>query len=270
MSTDRMKRTEGASGPRNGQGNATADRAVQLLLLYDDNRPTLSAAEVAEHLGMSRSTTYRYLQSLRAAGLLEEDPATASFRLGPRIFALARVARRGLGLSELATPTMRHLVAETGETVLLTCRSGSHVICVEREESTHHLRLSYERGQVLPVHAGASAVILLAWLEPAELDRILAETRLDQFTEATITDPNVLRARLSEIRKLGYAVTYGERDPGVVGIAAPIWNEKGRVAAGLSVVIPSHRVSEAKLQDTISAVRAHADEISERLTLVHS
>lgn len=264
------KPADGATRPRNGQGNATADRAVQLLLLYDESRPTLSAAEVADHLGLSRSTTYRYLQSLRAAGLLEEDTATASFRLGPRIFALARVARKGLGLSELAAPTMRHLVAETGETVLLTCRSGSDVICVDREESTQHLRLSYERGHVLPVHAGASAVILLAWLEPAELDRILAETALDRFTEATITDPNALRARLSEIRKLGYAVSYGERDAGVVGIAAPIWNEKGRMAAGLSVVIPSHRVSEQKLQDTITAVCSHADELSQRLTLVHS
>jgi DNA-binding IclR family transcriptional regulator len=270
MSADVTKRTAEVTGPRNGQGNATADRAVQVLLLYDESRPTLSAAEVAGHLGMSRSTTYRYLQSLRAAGLLEEDPATASFRLGPRIFALARVARKGLGLSELATPTMRHLVAETGETVLLTCRSGSHVICVEREESAQHLRLSYERGQILPVHAGASAVILLAWVEPGELDKILAETALDRFTESTITEANVLRARLSEIRKLGYAVSFGERDPGVVGIAAPIWNEKGQVAAGLSVVIPSHRVSDGKLQDIITAVRAHADEISERLTLTHS
>jgi DNA-binding IclR family transcriptional regulator len=264
------KRADGAAAPRNGQGNATADRAVKLLLLYDDGRTTLSAAEVAEHLGLSRSTTYRYLQSLRASGLLEEDTATASFRLGPRIFALARIARKGLGLSELATPAMRDLVTETGETVLLTCRSGADVICVEREESTQHLRLSYERGHVLPVHAGASAVVLLAWLEPAELDRILSETALDRFTEATITDPNILRARLSEVRKLGYAVSFGERDPGVVGIAAPIWNEKKRVAAGLSVVIPSHRVNERKLQDTISAVCARADELSERFGLIQS
>ena len=263
------RQSDAAADPRNVQGNATADRAVQLLLLYNESRTTLTAAEVADHLGLSRSTTYRYLQSLRASGLLEEDTVTASFRLGPRIFALARVARKGLGLSELAVPMMRDLVTETGETVLLTCRSGSDVICVEREESTQHLRLSYERGHVLPVHAGASAVILLAWLEPAELDKILAETALNQFTASTITDPNILRARLSEIRKLGYAVTFGERDPGVVGIAAPVWNEKKRVAAGLSVVIPSHRVNEDKLQATIAAVCARADELSERLQLVN-
>lgn len=252
------------------QGNLTADRAVRLLLLYDDSRPALSAAEVGEHLGMSRSTTYRYLQSLRAAGLLEEDAATATFRLGPRIFELARVARRGLGLSEVATPAMRALVAETGETVLLTRRSGSHVICVEREESTQHLRLSYDRGQVLPVHAGASAIVLLAWLEPAELDRVLQDATLDRFTEATITDANLLRARLSEIRKVGYAVTFGERDPGVVGVAAPIRDENDQVVAGLSVVIPSHRVDERRLQDTITTLRAHAAQVSERFRLTRS
>src|SRR5690606_20673006 len=69
--------------------NLTADRAIQLLLLYDDDRPVLTAAEVAERLGMSRSTTYRYLQSLRAAGMLEED--ARGFRLGMRIFQLAHI-----------------------------------------------------------------------------------------------------------------------------------------------------------------------------------
>jgi DNA-binding IclR family transcriptional regulator len=254
--------------PRNGQGNVTADRAARLLLLYDDSRPVLSAAEVAEHLGMSRSTTYRYLQSLRAAGLLEEDAVRGSFRLGPRVFELARVARRGLGLTEVAVPAMRRLAEETGETVILTRRSGTQVVCVECEESTRTVHLAYERGQVLPLHAGASAIVLLAWLDHGEADRIVAMATLERFTDATTTDAGTLRGRLGEIRKIGYAVSFGERDPSVVEVAAPVRDEAGTVTAGLGVVIPGYRVDERSLQNAITGVRAYADQVSERLRAI--
>jgi len=254
--------------PTRIQRNQTADRAIELLLLFDERRPVLSASEVAAELGMSRSTTYRYLQSLRSAGLLEEDKA--GFRLGPRILQLAAIARQGLGLSEVADPVLRRLASETAETVLLTRRIGSQVICLEREESTQHLRLSYERGQVLPIHAGASALVLLAWLSPKELDGVLYDRPLERFTENTITDPLVLRSRLGEIRQRGFVVTFGERDRGVVGVAAPIFGQPEKVVAGLTVVMPQHRLSGDQLETTTSLVLKAAQEIGQRLNLLDS
>lgn len=256
------------STPTKAQRNLTADRTIQLLLLYDEDRTVLSAAEVASKLGMSRSTTYRYLQSLRDAGLLEEE--AAGYRLGPRIFHLARIARKGLGLTEVAAPVMRHLVDETGETVLLTRRSGNRVVCLEREESSRNLRLSYERGQVLPVHAGASALVLLAWLDDKELDRTLGSEPLERFTDNTITDPQALRSRLGEIRRRGYVVTYGERDQGVVGVAAPIFGRRDQVIAGLTVVTPQHRLDAGRLDDTVKLVKSSADEIAAKLRAIAS
>jgi DNA-binding IclR family transcriptional regulator len=215
---------------------------------------------------MSRSTTYRYLQSLRAAGFLEEE--AARYRLGPRIFRLARIARKGLGLSEVAAPVLRRMVSETGETVLLTRRSANQVICLEREESSRNLRLSYERGQVLPVHAGASALVLLAWLDDDVLDRALGSGPLVRFTDKTTTDPQVLRARLGEIRRQGYIVTYGERDPGVVAVAAPIFGRPDQVIAGLTVVMPQHRLDAGLLDATVELVRASAHEITASLRAI--
>src|SRR5262247_3052676 len=156
------------AGPLSGR-NTTADRAIDVLLLFDEDAPVLSAGEVAERLGMSRSTTYRYLQSLRSYELLEEDEIRGGFRLGSRVYELARIARKGLGLSEVALPLMEELRDQVGEAVLLTRRSGNQVVCIERVEGLRPTRLSYERGQILPVHAGASAKVLLAFAEPAEI-----------------------------------------------------------------------------------------------------
>jgi DNA-binding IclR family transcriptional regulator len=252
------------SGQLSGR-NTTADRAIDVLLLFDDHAPVLSAAEVAEQLEMSRSTTYRYLQSLRSYGLLEEDEARGGFRLGTRVYELARIARKGLGLSEVALPIMEEVRDEVGEAVLLTRRSGNQVVCIERVEGLRPTRLSYERGQILPVHAGASAKVLLAFADSAEIDAVLASTTLERFTDATVTDPEELRAQLERIRERGHSVSEGEIDTGVRGVAAPILSPDGRVVAGLSVAGLAFRITDNALPGVISAVMDGAERISKRL-----
>ena len=259
------------NGPQKPEGsasqarNTTADRAIDVLLLFNERRPVLTAEEVAELLDMSRSTTYRYLLSLRSYGLVEEGDASGEFRLGTAVFQLARVARKGLGLSEVALPVMRELVDQTGESALLTRRSGAHVVCIERVECSHSVRLSYERGQVLPLHAGASAKVLLAYLKPAEIEAVLSAGPLPRYTEQTVTDPDALRAQLDAIRAAGYIVTDGEVDVGVRGVAAPILGINGQALAGISVAGPLFRLNDTMLPAVIAAVRAAAETISQRL-----
>jgi len=249
-------------------GNSTASRAIEVLLVFDEVAPPVSATEVAERLGMSRATTYRYLQSLRSTGLVEEDEERGGFRLGPRILRLAKAARQGEGLVEVAQPVMRRLAEETGEAVLLTRRSGQHVVCLERQESSFPLRISFERGHVMPLHAGASAKVLLAWLKPAELATVLEGVSLDRITAETITDLAVLRKDLERSHARGWAVSWGEVDDGVVGVAAPIWRDGSRVVAGLSLVAPAHRVGEGRLEELAALLVAAARSVSERLAIL--
>jgi DNA-binding IclR family transcriptional regulator len=249
--------------------NTTADRTIDVLLLFDERQPVLSAAEVSRQLGMPRSTTYRYLQTLRSYGLVEEDEARGGFRLGPRLFHLARVARQGLGLCELALPIMQRLAADSGEMALLARRVGQQVVLVELVESTQPIRLSYVRGDVLPIHAGASPKVLLAYAEPAEIAAVLASAPLPRYTELTITDPDQLIQQLAEIRRQGYAVSHSEIADGVSGIAAPVMHADGRVAAALTVACPSFRLDEPTLHRLVQAVRASAQALSRRLREVH-
>lgn len=248
--------------------NSTADRAIEILLLFDDRTTSLTAADVAASLTMSRSTTYRYLQSLLAAGFLEEE-GVGRFQLGPQILRLARVARQGFGLSEVAAPVLRGLAAKTGEDVLLTRLSGTLVACIEREPGVHLVRLSYERGHLLPVHAGASALVVLAFAGEDDIDRILAEAApLERFTEATLTDPDLIRRELEAIRERRYVVTEGEVDPGVRGIAAPVFWPNGRIAAGVSVVGLVYRLTDDVVDGVVKDVCLAAQAITDRLAEV--
>ncbi|MFD4415870.1 IclR family transcriptional regulator [Streptomyces sp. NPDC058476] len=254
-----VSRTAGMGQGRRGR-NATADRALDILLMFDDDRLVLSAADVATRLGVARSTAYRYLQSLTGNGFLEEKDGSG-FRLGPRVVDLARLARKGVGLSDLARPVMRRLVKRTGMPALLTRRTGGTVVCLEREDAGTSLRLSYERGEVLGINAGASALALLAWAPAEELDELLA-VPLPRYTEATLADPGALRAHLAEIRKQGYAVGHGELDPDVLGIGAPVRGERGNIVGALSIAAFSHRVPEGEVPHHIESVCQAAEALS--------
>ena len=260
---------QGADAQTSGyrERNSTADKALDILLMFSEQQLTLTAVEVSAHLGVARSTAYRYLQSLVASQFLEEADG-GGFQLGRRVLELARLARKGIGLSEIARPVMRRVATEVGETVLLTRLAGSTVVCLEREDAAGAaVRISYERGQVLPSNAGASAYVLLAWLGPSEVDDVLANVQLRSFTERTLTTKKALLDRLEQTRHQGFAVSRGELDHDVLGVAAPVRDAEGRVVAAISVAALSARVPDDRLEDVAATVRAAADEISGTLSL---
>lgn len=246
--------------------NSTADRALTVLEMFDEERLTVSAVEVASTLGVARSTAYRYLESLVSRGFLEESSG-GGFRLGLRILELSRLARHGFGLSEIALPRMKALSRLVEQTVVLTRRVGTTVICLEREADLGRLvRISYERGSQLPLTAGASALVLLAWLPDDEARELLRAADRPQLTDRTLRDVDALVERLHQIRADGHSVSVGELDVNAVGIAAPVFGPDGDVVAGLSIVAVAP-VDAAARAAMVDAVRAAAAEISSVLAV---
>lgn len=244
-------------------GNSTADRALTILQMFSEGRARIGASEIAEHLGVSRSTAYRYAQTLVKSEFLVEESGNG-FRLGPKVMELARIARRSYGLSDMAIPIMQQLAAEFRETVLLTKRIGTTILCLEREEwPGQYLRLSYERGSRLTLNAGASALILLAWLPEDYARQLLTGQELHRYTASTLTDPDAIIERLRVIRASGFCVARGEVDPDALGIAAPVFDAQGDVCAALSVVTLGSRIPE----DRIPEVTDHLIRSAQQLTI---
>ncbi|VXC43508.1 IclR family transcriptional regulator [Arthrobacter sp. 9V] len=248
-------------------GNSTADRALTILGLFSDARATISATEVASELGVTRSTAYRYLQTLVGSAFLQEGPKSG-FRLGPRILELARIARRGNGLSDLALPKMEALAIQFQQTVLLTGRSGPAVICLECEEwSGQYVRFSYERGSRLSINAGAAALTLLAWLPEEEVRALLSREPLQRYSPHTLTDIDSIVDRLAQIRRDGHSITRGEVDAEAMGIAAPVFGPGGDVVAALSFVLLQSRLPEEQLPRMTEALKFQAAELTRSLNL---
>ena len=242
------------------------EKGLGLLSLFTNHEGPMSIAELSTLTGLSTSTVYRYLATLKAQGYVKTDTKPGYYRLGLKILHLAQAIKRETSIS-LSLPVMEDVASQTGESVLLCARWGGKGVCLEKIEGQHNLRISYVYGVPFYLHAGATGKVLLAYLDEGAAEQVIREAGLPALTENTITDPDQLKANLRKIRKAGFAVSTGEMHEGVTAIAAPIFNRRNRVETNLSIGIPVHRFAQWDKANLIDLVVAGAKEITERLKL---
>jgi DNA-binding IclR family transcriptional regulator len=246
--------------------NQSLAHGLDLLLLYDISQPLFTVSEFSKKLGFSQSKTYRLVRTLTKYGLLQEDNGTARYSLGLNALRIGLLAQQQFNISMIARPFMKELSLLTKETILLTGVNGTKGICLESVESEEPIRSStFQPGEKVLLHAGASSKILLAYLPEDECERIIAKEGLRRFTPNTITRPDQLKNHLKEIRKKGYAFSDREVYQDVRAVGAPILNARGDLVAGLSIVGPVYRISKKKVSFLSRLVVEYAQKISNQL-----
>lgn len=225
------------------------DKAFDVLFSFrKDSRHLLNVQEISKIVAVPKSSVYRYVSKLCEKGLLQIDPSSKKYKLGMKLFELGSIVYQQMGISEMMLPFMKELYEATKESVFLTILDEDHVVCIEKIESNAMLRISVERGDVMPLHAGASAKILMAYLPEDEQDEIIRKRGLYKFTPHTITEPNRLKKHLKEICLKGHAFSNQELQEGARAIAAPIRDISGHVIAGLCIAGPMHRFQSHQIE----------------------
>lgn len=231
-----------AKTPKKGSSLKVVEKTLRVLELFTPERSEWTVTEISRDLGLPLATTHRILGTLVENGYLMRAEQ-ARYRLGLAAIDLGRRAAASVDLRSALHPILRKLAAETGESVLLSTHDEARrgALTIDRVETSHTLRLSLEIGRVTSLHAGASSKAMLAHLEPAVRDEILAEP-LAPLTPKTITDPARLRREMTAIRARGWAFSSEENDLGAWGISAPILVDD-RLVAVLGVAAPTARYS---------------------------
>jgi DNA-binding IclR family transcriptional regulator len=253
------------------EGGARSDRAVvgsvlralRLLDYFERGRPEMTLAELVRRSGYSKTTTYRLLLTLEAAGWLERRDGSA-FRLTIKPFQVGSVLVDSLELRQEAASVMARLAVECDLTTYLTVPAGSHAVCLERIDSGRGLRIAdlYVGGSQ-PLHLGAGPRVLLAYREAELLPGVLAGA-LERRTSHTLGDPETLRADLAAIRERGYSISDQDVTVGVAAIGAPVHDASGSCVAALSLGGLADRILPVRPEQRDGLLRAAA-EISRRL-----
>ena len=218
--------------------------------------------EISKQVGLTTSTTHRLLASMESHGLLNRAADERRYQLGYRFLHWAAVVEKGSSLQQQARPILESLSKETGETAVLMVRDKEWAVCIDRIDSSQSLRLAMTVGQRIPLHAGSSAKILLAYLDSEELKTVVELNKLLPIGQNTITDPAKLTENLQQIREQGYAISFQERDPGAAGLTAPVFNQAHQIVAGLGIVGPVSRLTIDLIEHYRPLVLSYAESLS--------
>jgi DNA-binding IclR family transcriptional regulator len=234
-------------------------KVLDLLAAFTAEQPELTLTELSRRTGLPRPTVHRLTAELVSWGALEREER-GPFRVGLRLWEVASLAPRSLGLREQAMPFLEDLFEVTRQNVQLAVLDGQEAVYVERLSARGAVGVLTRVGGRLPLHATGVGQVLLAHA-PAELQERVLASGLAALTPNTIVEPRELRRVLADVRRTGVAICDGQVELKSLSIAAPVRGSSGEVTAALSVVVPSATGATSY----VPAVRAAARGISRSL-----
>lgn len=247
-------------GNLQGASLQSVDRAIMVLKILA-RTGSAGVTEVAEEMGVHKSTISRLLRALEAQGMAQSS-GRGKYQLGLGILHLANSIPMRLDLAKEARPALVALAAKFGETVNLAVLSADHVVNIDEAFGPSTLGTKNWMGLPTPIHATSSGKVFLASLPATERDRILDELGMPAVTNQTITSRQELEDQLAAVAESGYATVHGELEDGLNGIAVPVRGHRGTVIGALSISGPSFRFEPEEQPGLIEELKQAGRKIS--------
>ncbi len=225
------------------------EKALEIMLRFQETKPSWGIRELSGQLGFSPATVQRILKTLKSYEFVCQDEKTRQYAIGNVFYRFLENLNNSNDLARTGRKFMEEVAQETLETVHLNIIQGYQRICIDTIESPRTLKAGMPIGNQSPLYAGASAKCLLAF--STELFKIdyLDSVQITPLTANTIVTPVNLEAELDQIQDKGFAQSMGERTPGLGSLSAPVFDYKGSILASLSLAIPEIRFQQ---QDHLS------------------
>lgn len=237
--------------------------AVDILDILKLSNKELGATEIAEKLGINKSSTYRILRTLAYTGMISKNSDTNKYKLGVKTVDLASGIVNSYDYKDTIFKYMKMLKEEVAETTVLSVYTDLIGVCIEQIEVENTIKYSSKIGYATPLHSGAAGKILLAYQSDEIVDKVI-ENGLKKYTENTIISGNQLKKEIENIRNSGYAISYAETDIGVMSIAVPIFY-KDNLLYGLSIVGSMDRMKDKGIQWLIDKVVKSGNEVNKEI-----
>jgi IclR family KDG regulon transcriptional repressor len=242
------------------------ERALDVLLCFSRQTPELTMTQIAEQVGIHKSTTHRLLATLEKRRFVERDPVTGVYHLGIRLLQMAYLTLEQNDLRRIASPFLHRLWEQHQETIHLAVLDDVDVVFVDVIESQQRVKLAAAIGQRLPACATASGKAILALLPDVAVHKIL-QRGMPPYTPRTLCSPEALFGDLRVVRERGFALDEQELEEGINAVAAAILDSNGQPMAAVAIAGPAYRLPRELLLEFGPSVLAAARDITRELGL---
>jgi len=231
-------------------------------ILFLASRKSAGVTEVAEALGVNKSTAFRILDTFLNNDMVEKNKDTLKYKLGPAILQLSQQYYKNFNIIEVARPIMERLASEIRESVHLCSLANNGAVVIEQVLSDSRLVVSAKIGNREPLHCSSVGKCLLAFAEKEDFEKMLGEIGFDIFTENTIDNADRLRAEVKKIQDVGFAIDDGEISLDIKCVAVPIINRNGTCTHSLGTSGASSRMTKEKIDKIVPLLKRSANSIS--------
>ena len=238
-----------------------------LTALVDEGGP-MSLGDLARKAGMPSAKAHPYLVSFGSFGLIEQDPLTGRYELGPFALQLGLISLHLLDPVRLAIPAVTRLSSEIDQTVGLSVLGNMGPTIIYISESSYPIHVNMRTGTVMAIQSTATGLAFAAFLPPKQVERMLEQENRNGIA-AGFGVPGKsmqqLETTLAEVRKRGMARVQGEPIPGINAICAPVFEHSGNIRLGITAIGPAGSFDASWNGEIAKTIRACADEVSARL-----
>lgn len=240
-------------------------RAINILDLFDEQTSQLGITEIAETMGLHKSTAAGLVYTLEYNGYLGQDSETRKYGLGFKLVERASTLLDQIDVRHVALPYLQELRDWSGESVNLAVRDGGQIVYIERLTTTQSLGMRAKVGYRAPMQCTALGKAILSGMPQEQVRELIAQHSLPSVTAHSITDLAQFLEEMDRTREQGFAVDNEENEVGVRCVAAPIFDHSARPAAAVSVSSPVLRLPLAEVPRYGQKVVEAASAISARL-----
>lgn len=248
-------------------GTQALDRAAGLLrLVASATGRGARLADLIVQSGLSKPTAHRLLRALERLGLVDQDPGTRLYHLGPEAFVIGALAAERFGIHRAALPSLARLAAVSEDTAFLSVRRDWHAVCLHREEGTFPIRTHVlNAGDRHPLGVGAGSLAILAALTANEAEAAIAASAGEIEARYPTLSAALLHDLVAQTRARGYAFNPGLLMAGSWGVGVPVLNREGRCEGALSIAAIEARLGETRQQELAALLKTEAHRLAERL-----
>jgi IclR family pca regulon transcriptional regulator len=237
--------TRSKSVPQRREAMGGLAKGLTVIRAFTRDRVALNLSEIAGIAGMPAATTRRCLLTLEELGYVTRSGR--HFLLRPKVLELGAAYLESMNIEQLTKTHLEELARKTGDSAALCVLDGSEIVYVARASIRTLMRLEAHVGSRFPAHATSTGRVLLAGLGADRLKLYFATASLEALTDRTVTDSVKLRQLIEDCRRTGYSAVEDELAYGVVALAVPVLDQRGRVVAALNSSSHSRRIAKNKL-----------------------
>jgi IclR family KDG regulon transcriptional repressor len=242
------------------------ERALDVLLCFTNQTPELTMTQIAEQVGIHKSTAHRLLATLENKRFIQRDQDTGIYRLGISLLQMAYLTLEQNDLRRLAVPFMHRLCDLYEENIDLALFDDTDVVFVNILEGPRRVKLAAAIGQRLPAFATAYGKAILGFMSEKQVRHIL-ERGMPQLTPYTLNSPDALFENLNSVREIGFAISEQELEEQISAVAAPIFDQENRPVASIAVAGPAYRLTHERMMEIGPNLVSTTREISQEIMM---